>query len=607
MPHVGHRSRLALASATLLAAGALGVIGYRNLVGWPSLHWIDTELIPFVRDMVAALSFGIAGLVAMRHRPENRTGPLMVLIGIALAARTWIFLPIPALVSLGFWLTGLPVIILGILVLGYPTGHFRSHASRIWVGAAVGFMLIHVVMTLITPLGVWECAECRPLLTLTYDERHATNLFKVEAWMLITLAATLIPILVARWLRASPPARRALAPVWVAGLVFAAVAFTDAVLSSTDIAYDDFADIPGPGRFLRLEMPPVVWTVMPWAVAVSLTLVPIGFLWGLLRSRLNQAAVSALAIELRRTRDRLPLVASLRRALADRTLELGLWSRPAATYVTPDGQPMAPLAGPDRAVTRVDGADGPLAVIVHDPALEEQRDLVDGVTAVAQLALENERLQAEVRAQLEEVRASRERIVSAADAERRRIERNLHDGAQQRLVSLSLALNIAQARAADAAPEVAATLAEGAAELQRAIVELRELARGIHPAILSEAGLEPALESLAEHAPMPVRVRADLDGQRLPAVVEATAYFVVAEALTNVAKHAHASRAELRATVRDGWLHLRVSDDGRGGADPALGTGLRGLFDRVAAVGGRLRVTGGDTGGTILEADIPCG
>ena len=365
--------------------------------------------------------------------------------------------------------------------------------------------------------------------------------------------------------------------------------------------------VPFIGAFLRgLVVPLVVWEALPWAVAASLLLVPLALLWGLLRAQLGQAAVSALAIELRRPGSGRSLTESLRRALGDRSLDVLLWSRPAASYVTTDGIPVPqPAESTDRAVTRLDSDDGPLAALVHDPLLKEQRSLVDGVSAVAQFALENERLHAEVKSQLEEVRASRERIVRAGDEERRRVERNIHDGAQQRLVSLSVALRMAQAKAAEASPEVVATLAAAETELKEAIGELRELARGIHPAILTEAGLCAALESLAEHSPLPVTVQANLDGRLSPAV-EATAYFVVAEALTNAARHASASSVSLTADVSDGWLQLTVADDGRGGADPARGSGLRGLMDRVVALGGRLSIEEAGAGGTRLRAEIPC-
>ncbi|MGI8659104.1 MAG: sensor histidine kinase, partial [Candidatus Limnocylindria bacterium] len=415
-------------------------------------------------------------------------------------------------------------------------------------------------------------------------------------------------LLLRRWLSASATARRVLAPVWLAGALVPAVAVTRAFIDTTSEGLEGArAPIDFIGAFLRGRVPLVVWDALPWIVAASLLLVPLALLWGLLRARLGQAAVSVLAVELRQPGQTTSLTESLRRALRDSSLEVLLWSRPAGEYVTTDGTPVpTPVASPKRAVTRLDSDDGPLAALVHDPFLEEERSLVDGVSAVAQFALENERLHAEVKAQLEEVRASRERIVRAGDEERRRVERNIHDGAQQRLVSLSLALSMAQAKAAKASPEVVETLAAAEVELKEAIGELRELARGIHPAILTEAGLRAALESLAERSPVPVTLHTNLDGP-LPPLVEATAYFVVAEALTNAARHASASTVILTANVTDGWLRLMVEDDGHGGADPSRGSGLRGLLDRVAALGGRLSIEpGGTRGGTRLRAEIPC-
>ena len=219
--------------------------------------------------------------------------------------------------------------------------------------------------------------------------------------------------------------------------------------------------------------------------------------------------------------------------------------------------------------------------------------------------IENERLHAEVRAQLEEVRASRARIVEFGDAERRRVERNLHDGAQQRLVNISLALGIARSQVpATADGELAAALDEAAAELRLALAELRELARGIHPVILSEAGLGPALASLAERSPIPVTVTAAPPG-RFPPQVEETAYYVASEALANAAKHARATAVSISARRLDGDLLVEVGDDGVGGADPD-GSGLRGLADRVAALDGRLHVHSPPGEGTRIAAELPC-
>jgi signal transduction histidine kinase len=244
----------------------------------------------------------------------------------------------------------------------------------------------------------------------------------------------------------------------------------------------------------------------------------------------------------------------------------------------------------------------PLAALIHDPALDE--GLVRAAAAAAGMAIVNERLQAEVRAQLEEVRASRQRIVEAGDAERRRVERNLHDGAQQRMVTLAISLAMLRDRAG-IDPATAASLDQAAAELKQAIAELRELARGIHPAILTEEGLPAAVEALADRSSVQVRVVAGFD-ERLPGPIEAIAYFVVSESLANVTKYARASAAQVELSRRNGHLRVEVVDDGVGGAGASRGSGLRGLEDRVSAVRGSFRVQDAPGGGTCVLAEIPC-
>jgi signal transduction histidine kinase len=219
------------------------------------------------------------------------------------------------------------------------------------------------------------------------------------------------------------------------------------------------------------------------------------------------------------------------------------------------------------------------------------------------VAEENVRLDAELQVRLDELRESRSRIVQAGDAARRKLERDLHDGAQQRLVGLALDLRLAREKLEEDPRAAAGMLDDASAELARATEELRELARGIHPAVLSDRGLEAAVASLAKRAPLPVRIEFSLDGS-LPESVEAAAYFVVAEALTNVVRHSSADRAEIGIRRNDGRLLVEVSDNGAGGADPA-GSGLRGLADRVAALDGRLEIDGATGGGTVVKADIP--
>jgi PAS domain S-box-containing protein len=214
------------------------------------------------------------------------------------------------------------------------------------------------------------------------------------------------------------------------------------------------------------------------------------------------------------------------------------------------------------------------------------------------------RLNHELQARVEELAASRARIVTAGDVERRRLERNLHDGAQQRLVAVSYSLRTALAQLESDPPGARAIVAEAGDELALALGELRELARGLHPAVLTERGLRAAVETLAARAPLPVEI-AEIPDQRLPEPVEAAAYYLIAEALTNVAKYADASAVRARVTAVDGNVVVEVSDDGVGGADPAGGSGLRGLADRVEALGGSLEVVSPAGAGTMLRAEIP--
>jgi len=246
-----------------------------------------------------------------------------------------------------------------------------------------------------------------------------------------------------------------------------------------------------------------------------------------------------------------------------------------------------------------------VAALVHDASLADEPELLEATVAAARLAIDNARLQAEVRAQLEQVRASRARIVRAGDIERQRIERNLHDGAQQRLLALSFALRMAQSQA-DGNPELTTALGDAAQQLKEALAELRELAQGLHPAILTRSGLAAAVRAAARRAAVPADL-ADVPEERFSPDVEAAAYYVVSEALANTGKHASATGARVSIGRSGGVLRVQVADDGVGGADPAAGSGLTGLADRVAALGGTLCVTSPPGAGTVVTAELPCG
>jgi signal transduction histidine kinase len=339
-------------------------------------------------------------------------------------------------------------------------------------------------------------------------------------------------------------------------------------------------------------------------VGIAGLVFPVGFLLGLLRTRLARGSIADLALELGRGVPLGGLRETLARALRDPTLVLAYPAASGSGYVDPDGQsidvPGEP--GPDRGIARLERDGETRAVLAYDPALDqEDPGRVGAVASMARMALENERLAAQVRAQLEEVRASRARIVEAGNAERRRIERDLHDGAQQRLVALAMRLDQAREGSAGAA----ALIDETTAELLRAVREVRDLARGLHPTILTDAGLAAAVEALAERTPFPVKVA--VTEARFPAEIEAAAYYVIAEGLTNIARYAAATEARVEATAKGGRLVVTVTDDGRGGADPSAGSGLRGLVDRLAAIDGELQITSRAGAGTTLTAILPAG
>jgi signal transduction histidine kinase len=295
---------------------------------------------------------------------------------------------------------------------------------------------------------------------------------------------------------------------------------------------------------------------------------------------------------------------ALAERIGDRTLAIAYWLPERSAFVDERGLPVElPEPGSGRAWTEVAHEGRRVAAIVHGAELDARPELVRAAASGAVLALDNERLKADLRARIEELRTSRTRIVEAALEARRRIERDLHDGAQQQLVALSLDLRMLKARLAS--DPASAELVDASLEkLAAALDELRELARGIHPAILTDRGLPAALDALVGRIPLPVDCAVSVEERVAPAV-EAAAYFVVAEALTNVVKYAHASRA--RVTVRriGDRLEVEVADDGLGGADPREGSGLRGLEDRVAAVDGALEVHSPRGEGTRVVARLP--
>ena len=574
----------------LLAVGGvvLGVLAYQvqvdNLPGTTSLRSWAT--------VVAAWAFLVAGLVAWRRRPDNRLGPLMVAVCFALLARQLRYSQDALAFTVCFLLGELGYVLYTHVALAYPGGRVTDRVERL-------FLKVAYAVALAFPLGIlllydsshrlryFDPARRESLLLVSGDPGAVDALQKVFAVAAYGVLAGVFLALIARKLaRATPRARRILAPLLLAAIVAALWAVLNSILT--------FATLP----------PDIVYDLFWWQL-IGLTALPLALLWGLLRARLARAHVSELVVHLEQSSPG-ELRDELSRALDDRTLEVAFWLPERREFVDSDGRTFAvPEDGPKRAVTRLEQEGEPLAVLVHDPTLREEPKLVEGVAAAARLALQNARLHAEVSAQLAKVKESRSRIVAAADEERRRIERDIHDGAQQRLVALALELRSAQRRLGeDVDPELEGILESAADELQVAVEELRELAHGIHPGILVQGGLAAALESLASRSPIPVTV--DATQERLPPEVEGTAYFVASEALANVVKHAGATKAEIRATRENETFVIEIADDGVGGASTRDGSGLRGLADRVEAQGGRLRIESPAGSGTRIVGEIPC-
>jgi signal transduction histidine kinase len=541
--------------------------------------------------LLISWSFVGTGLYAWWRRPASRFGALMTAVGFTYMLAALTGSDDSTVFTVGVLLASVYFVVFAHMLLAYPDGRLE----RRWHGRllAGGYALV-----LVGPLPqlLWgftdrmeeSCPDCPPSALLIERDDTLRDVFNgLVSVTGVVLVAVILAILLRRWRAATPPQRRAMAPILWSGVAIL-------VLLATSLG----TDAAGISRLTD---------VLGWASLLVFASVPWVFLIGLVRSRVARAgAVSELLLRLGEAPGTGTLRCRLSDALGDRSLQLVFWLEDKRRWVDSDGHVVELPADDDpaRAWTAVELEDRRVGAIVHDRSLSEEPELLGSVAAAAGLAMENERLQAQLRARVEELRASRARIVEAGTHERRRLERNLHDGAQQRLVALSLTLRLAQGKV-HKDPERANELIDAAQqELTLALGELRELARGIHPAVLSDRGLGAALEALAGRAPITVDL-AELPGDRLPEPIEAAAYFVVAEALTNVAKYAHASQATVRIARRNGHAVVEVADDGIGGADPDRGSGLRGLADRVSALDGSMSLDSPAGAGTRLRAEIP--
>ncbi len=568
-----------------LAALLLGLLGAAVVLG--SDH-VDH------RGASAALGFAIGaawigtGLYVWWRRPETRFGALMTWVGFAWLLNAFSAANGSVFFTLAVFASNVYLAAFLHLLLAYPDGRVSNPARRrlMWFGYGLAVLgPLPALMFGFNRTG-GNCGCPPSFIDVSGDVTLGNALDAAVNALAVGVVVYVLWVLVDRWREATPPQRRAMAPLlWsgVALMVLVAGTFSAATVS-------------GGGN---------VTDVLALASQIVFASVPFTFLLGLLRSRVVRAdAVGELLVRLGEAPGTDGLRGLLADALGDRSLQLVYWID--GSWVDRKGRPatLPSRDDPARAWTPVELEGQRVGAIVHDISLAATPGTLGSVAAAAGLAVQNERLEAALSARLEELRRSRARIVEAGLAERRRLERNLHDGAQQRLVALSLTLRMAQGKIRKA-PERAEELVGAAQEeLTRALEELRELARGIHPAVLSDRGLQAAVEALAVRSPLPVRV-VEVPGERLPEPVEAAAYFVIAEALTNVAKYADANEATVAVRRQNGNALVEVRDDGVGGADPARGSGLHGLADRVGALDGSLSLDSPPGAGTILRAQIP--
>ena len=643
-------------------------------------------------------SFILAGLIGWTRRPWNRTGTLMVAVGFGVLIGVLGEANHPIPFTLGALFGSLFIAAFVHLLLAYPSGRLLSRRARILVGA--GYTIAFLAPLAESMFAARE--KCKPhacpdnLVLVSHD--HAAHVVATTVWTAasVVLFAAVVMLLLGRWRETTPGLRRILRSVYLFGglsIVLLAIGFVVTPFSGVGAIF------------------------VSVALIATFTTVPFIFLAGLLGTAIARGAgVGAIFSSVPERASPGEVQEGLRNALRDETAVVAYWYEEDEHYVDVEGNRLdLPEDTRRRVVTRLDYGDQPVAAIVHDAALLQEPELLEGVANAARIALERDKLLVEVRAraqryrallqampdlmfrisrdgryisynapnerdlvngevvgrllwdrlptdladrvlasgraalggdpgvieyhldfedgtrrhyegrfaasgddeflmivreiterkqQQEELEASRQRIVAAGDAARRKLERNLHDGAQQRLVSLSLSLRLAQNQVAKSPVRAEELLEASREELMQALEELRELARGIHPAVLTDRGLEAALEALAGRAALPVEIDCIPDVE-LPPPVEAAAYYVVSEALANITKYAGASAVKVTIGQVDGYALVEVVDDGVGGADPGRGSGLSGLSDRVASLNGKLVIDSPPGAGTRIRAEIP--
>jgi signal transduction histidine kinase len=531
----------------------LGLVGLAGVAVGAAAEWVSlgrTEPLQWIPDLAVGWTFIGCGLIAAWKRSESRIGWLMVATGFTWFLGNFSEVDVPEIA----WLAAHAVYLhrgpLVHLLLSYPSGRTKSRVTQ--GGIAVGY-----AVAIITPL--WRNEVTTILLA-----------------GLLVLVSTYDYVRSVGWLRRAR--RIALTATVGLSLVLAATAAARLLLPPGDAI--------GPALLVY---------------EVTLCLIAGGLLAALLAAPWRGTPVADLVVEVGEGRSG-TIRGELSQALGDPSLEIGYWLPNLGTYVDAEGRALVlPEPGSGRSVTVLEHQGQQVAALLHDPAVLDDPELVQGVASAAQLEAANARLRAEVQAQVEELAASRRRLLEAADEQRRLLERRLHDGAAARLRKLAVILRRGERSATS--QRTKAQIARAEDQLSHTLEDLDRLATGLHPRTLAERGLRDALVDLVRDTPLPTDL--EVTSAQLPPRINAAAYFICAEALTNSAKHAEASHVRVRVWSIDNQLKVEVADDGIGGADLGRGSGLNGLADRIATLGGKLQIDSRAGRGTRLAAEIP--
>lgn len=555
---------------------ALGGVEMALVVAGPQEPvWV---LIAFI---VLAWAYLAAGVIAWWRRPGNRLGTVMVLGAAAWLAADLYNTDDRVLIAVGAVTATVPLAVAVHLLHAFPAGHLEGSAAR-WTVAA-GYV---VAIVLQAPLYLFQSFEAPYDLALVADrpELAATGHRLQTAAGAVVVTVTVV-LLVRRLVRATPARRRVLVPFFAYGIF--AILINPLIVNVFQPLFQ-----LGPGAWVGLQL-------------LVLAGLPVVFAIGVLRGHFEPArGTEELVTRLSAVADVRPdLVDVLADSLGDPTLELAFWVPDRQGYVDESGSPVELTPGGDRAAVEIDLADRRVGAIVVDPQLVADLEVVRAAGRVVAMAMDRERLTAELRASQDELRLSRVRIVEASYLERRRVARDLHDGMQVRLFVLAVAAQ----ELADAHPSAGPGATALRVGIDSAATELRTIVQSIMPALLIERGLSAAIDDLVDQLPVPVSLDSDVAIGGLPPVVESAAYFIVAEGLTNTLKHARARHLAVQIRHTAEVLIVEVTDDGIGGATMATGSGLRGLADRADVLGGTLNLVSPVGHGTRLTAELPCG